>query len=113
MHILQSIIMGIVQGLSEFLPISSSAHLVITSNLYKVLKGEEEVYLSSALDAGPECNVKYRAIADKCLSSSPYTSVGQLQMSIAGSSYKKFYVSVIAFLIFVIAILSLIIIFHP
>ena len=37
MHILQSIIMGIVQGLSEFLPISSSAHLVITSNLYKVL----------------------------------------------------------------------------
>lgn len=69
--------------------------------------------LSSALDACPECNVKYRAIADKCLSSSPYTSVGQLQMSIAGSSYKKFYVSVIAFLIFVIAILSLIIIFHP
>lgn len=38
MHILQSVIMGVVQGLSEFLPISSSAHLVITSNLYKVLK---------------------------------------------------------------------------
>lgn len=38
MHILQSVIMGIVQGLSEFLPISSSAHLVISSNLYKVFK---------------------------------------------------------------------------
>ena len=36
MHILQAVIMGIVQGLSEFLPISSSAHLVFASNLYKV-----------------------------------------------------------------------------
>ena len=36
MHILQAILMGIVQGLSEFLPISSSAHLVFTSNLYKI-----------------------------------------------------------------------------
>ena len=36
MNLLQSILMGIVQGLSEFLPISSSAHLVFTSNFYKV-----------------------------------------------------------------------------
>ena len=36
MGIIQAVIMGIVQGLSEFLPISSSAHLVICSNLYKV-----------------------------------------------------------------------------
>lgn len=36
MHLIQAILMGIVQGLSEFLPISSSAHLVFTSNLYKV-----------------------------------------------------------------------------
>ena len=69
--------------------------------------------LSASLDACPECDVKYRAIADKCLSSTPYSSVGQLKMSIAGNSYKKLYISVITFLIFVIAILSLIIIFHP
>lgn len=38
MNLIQAILMGIVQGLSEFLPISSSAHLVFTSNFYKVLK---------------------------------------------------------------------------
>lgn len=40
MHIfalLKVIIMGIVQGLSEFLPISSSAHLVFTSNLLQII----------------------------------------------------------------------------
>ena len=36
MHFIQAILMGIVQGLSEFLPISSSAHLVFVSNFYKV-----------------------------------------------------------------------------
>lgn len=38
MNLVQSILMGIVQGLSEFLPVSSSAHLVFTSNFYKVFK---------------------------------------------------------------------------
>ena len=38
MNLIQAILMGIVQGLSEFLPISSSAHLVFTSNFYKVFK---------------------------------------------------------------------------
>lgn len=42
MHTLQAIIMGIIQGLSEFLPISSSGHLVITSNLYKFFTGIEQ-----------------------------------------------------------------------
>lgn len=41
MNFIQAILMGIVQGLSEFLPISSSAHLVFTSNFYKVAKGIE------------------------------------------------------------------------
>ncbi len=47
MDLIQSILMGIVQGLSEFLPISSSAHLVFTSNFYKVFKGIEVVHESN------------------------------------------------------------------
>jgi undecaprenyl-diphosphatase len=47
MNIIQAILMGIVQGLSEFLPISSSAHLVFTSNFYKVFKGIEIVQNSN------------------------------------------------------------------
>ena len=59
MDLIQSILMGIVQGLSEFLPISSSAHLVFTSNFYKVFKGVEiiqhsnqEVFLDIMLHLG-------------------------------------------------------------
>lgn len=47
MNLIQAILMGIVQGLSEFLPISSSAHLVFTSNFYKVFKGIEIIQESN------------------------------------------------------------------
>ncbi len=47
MNLMQAILMGIVQGLSEFLPISSSAHLVFTSNFYKVMKNIPIVQSSS------------------------------------------------------------------
>ncbi len=59
MGIIQAVILGIVQGLSEFLPISSSAHLVIASNLYKVFVGDdlsnnspEEIFLDIMLHLG-------------------------------------------------------------
>ncbi len=59
MNLVQAILMGIVQGLSEFLPISSSGHLVFTSNFYKVIKGIEiaqesnqEVFLDIMLHLG-------------------------------------------------------------
>lgn len=47
MNLIQAILMGIVQGLSEFLPISSSAHLVFTSNFYKVFTGADISQASS------------------------------------------------------------------
>ena len=59
MHFLQAVLMGIIQGFSEFLPISSSAHLVFTSNFYKVYKSidisdvsSQEVFLDIMLHLG-------------------------------------------------------------
>lgn len=39
MQTLQAVIMGAIQGLSEFLPVSSSAHIVYSSAIYKILTG--------------------------------------------------------------------------
>lgn len=59
MNIVQAVLMGAAQGLSEFLPISSSAHIVFTSSLYKFFTGAEinlhssqEVFLDIMLHLG-------------------------------------------------------------
>jgi undecaprenyl-diphosphatase len=50
MTLLQSIILGILQGLTEFLPISSSAHLVIVPALFKW--PEHPIFLDVSLHFG-------------------------------------------------------------
>lgn len=50
MSILQSILLGIVQGLTEFLPISSSGHLAITGKLFGVQ--ETGLFFDSLLHIG-------------------------------------------------------------
>ncbi len=59
MDLLQTSLMGVVQGLSEFLPVSSSGHLVLTSALYKTFTGvslelhsNQEVFLDIMLHLG-------------------------------------------------------------
>ena len=50
MSIIEAIILGIVQGLTEFLPVSSSGHIVIGSELLGI-KGEENLTFAIAVHA--------------------------------------------------------------
>lgn len=43
MHTLQALITGAIQGLSEFLPISSSAHIVFSNELYELIVGAKSI----------------------------------------------------------------------
>lgn len=59
MDIIQAAISGTVQGLAEFLPVSSSGHLVLTSSIYKLITGQnlssggnEEVFFDIMLHIG-------------------------------------------------------------
>jgi undecaprenyl-diphosphatase len=49
MTILQAIILGVVQGLSEFIPISSSAHLVITQSIFGWKIPQQEAFIFDVL----------------------------------------------------------------
>ena len=39
MNLLEAIVLGIIQGITEFLPISSSGHLVLLQNLFGIKEG--------------------------------------------------------------------------
>lgn len=55
MELLQVFILGIVQGIAEFLPISSSAHLIIFRDVFKIgsfITGEYEMCFDIALHFG-------------------------------------------------------------
>ncbi len=49
MTIIQAILLGLLQGLTEFLPVSSSGHLAIFQNLFNIGKGTDELFLFDIL----------------------------------------------------------------
>ncbi|MBO6133054.1 MAG: undecaprenyl-diphosphate phosphatase [Lachnospiraceae bacterium] len=49
MNALQAILLGVLQGLTEFLPVSSSGHLAIFQNLLHIGQGVEDLFLLDIL----------------------------------------------------------------
>lgn len=52
MTIFSAILLGIVQGVAEFLPISSSGHLAILQNLFALSAGEDHLFFDVLLHLG-------------------------------------------------------------
>jgi undecaprenyl-diphosphatase len=52
LHFLEALLLGIIQGLTEFFPVSSSAHLRFTRYLLGLSEGQEWVYFDLACHAG-------------------------------------------------------------
>ena len=52
MSILDAIIQGVVQGLTEFLPVSSSGHLAITQHILGAGTGESNLFFNVMLHVG-------------------------------------------------------------
>ena len=53
MHLLNAFILGLVQGVAEFLPISSSGHLSIAQNLLGLgVEGTDDVFFDVLLHLG-------------------------------------------------------------
>ena len=67
MEIWQSIVLGIVQGLTEFLPVSSSGHLLFLQRVLNVNVGEAEMFFNIILHLGTlvaVCTVFFKDIID-------------------------------------------------
>ena len=62
MNWLEALVLGIIQGLTEFLPVSSSGHLQIFSAVFGI-QGEENLTFAVAVHAAEENAPRYQAAA--------------------------------------------------
>ena len=53
---IEAIILGIIQGLTEFLPVSSSGHLTIAGTLFGMKDGEEILAFTTLLHVATVCS---------------------------------------------------------
>ena len=53
MTLIQTIIIAIVEGLTEFLPVSSTGHMIITQNLLGVQQGDPFVHAFTSFSSVP------------------------------------------------------------
>lgn len=122
MDLIQTLITSVVQGLSEFLPISSSGHLVIVSSLYKTFTGAElasggnqEVFYDIMLHIGTIVAVVlyfredlvnifksfFKAIKEKSFDNNqeamiiPYVALGTLMTVLIAYPLKDFFESLV------------------
>ena len=57
MNFITTIIMSIVEGLTEFIPVSSTFHLIQTAQLLQVPQGEFVKLFEVAIQAGAVCSL--------------------------------------------------------
>ena len=66
MDLFQTIIIAIVEGLTEFLPVSSTGHMIITQNLLGVQQGDPFVHAFTSLVPSSPLSVSIGSISSRC-----------------------------------------------
>lgn len=93
MTIWNAILLGLVQGIAEFLPISSSGHLSILQNLFHMSTTEDgHLFFDVLLHLGTLvsiCIVYWRDIVTMVRETFAFSAIRACRLSSAGSSFLR------------------------